>query len=120
MGLILLTPLIHAQSITVTSHYPASAYVVNRLLPFVLNGDDEAVVTRVDTDTGHCLSLIDPFYPNTFHIYCKKPVVVDLRVQVRNSAGEEVVLDIVLLGIIAAYSTVAFHETSAATLLSHI
>ena len=77
------------EEISIVSHYPASAYVVKRLLPFALSGDDGAQVNQVTiTNTGHCSSLVDPFYENTFHIYCRQPVVVDAQVWVTSSEGE--------------------------------
>jgi hypothetical protein len=79
-----------AQSLEVVSHYPESAYVINRLLPFVVRGDDDLRVQAVGISNGPtCESLIDPFYPNTFHIFCRTVAVVDLSIRVSGSAGEE-------------------------------
>ena len=87
-AILLLTPLAWGQSVSVVSHYPASAYVIKRLLPFVLSGDNGATLFRVDSSSGHCSSMVDPYYENIFHLYCRKAVVVDLQIWGQGSDGE--------------------------------
>jgi hypothetical protein len=84
-----------AQTLEVSSHYPASAYVVQRLLPFAVTNDPEVRVTRVSFGRNPaCSTVLDPFYPNTFHLYCYEPGIVDLRIEVESPSVDPLTLEL--------------------------
>ncbi len=89
------------QSVEVASHYPASAFVINRLLPFVVNGPEGLRVLRVEVGSNNsCSSLVDPFYANTFHLYCRESGRADLVVQVIDGEGEETSVELQNLAVV--------------------
>lgn len=68
---------VKAQSLSIVSHYPSSAFVVDRLLPFTVMGPDNLVIESIQITGGEgCQSLVDPFHSKVFHIYCKQASVV--------------------------------------------
>jgi len=74
----------YGQNILVTSHYPSSAFITERLLLFSI---DRAAGLRIRSivlfgANNNCVSLVDPFYPHTFHIYCYNPATFNLSVEV--------------------------------------
>lgn len=63
-----------AQSFELVPHYPSSAFVVNRLLPFFIQSDLELTILEIQLKNHEsCSSRIDPFLEKTFHIYCQVP-----------------------------------------------
>lgn len=85
----------HAQSMGVVSHYPASAYVVERLLPFAVEGEQVSKILSVEvTNAPSCSAIHDPYYSKIFHVYCRKPEVFNVSVRVQVRMGEETVLEI--------------------------
>ena len=74
---------VQAQQLEVVSHYPSSAYITKRLIPFSVVGDEQARIqsTRL-TQGDSCSSILDPHYPTTFHIYCERPTRVRVELQV--------------------------------------
>ncbi len=84
-----------SQSLDVVSHYPASAYVVDRLLPFVVTGDIGLRVVRVEViPAGYCPTMIDPYFSNMFHVFCKQPGSIDLEIVVVDEDGLESQLEL--------------------------
>ncbi len=84
-----------SQSLDVVSHYPASAYVVDRLLPFVVTGDIGLRVVRVEViPSGYCPTMVDPYFSNMFHVFCKQPGRIDLDIIVVDQEGLESRLDL--------------------------
>lgn len=72
-----------SENLQVESFYPISAFVANRLIPFTVSGGEGVKVTRVELqDADSCKSLIDPFYPHIFHIFCASPGLIDVAVTV--------------------------------------
>ncbi len=74
----------YGQNILVTSHYPNSAFITQRLLPFSI---DQAAGLKIQSvilfgAEEDCVSLVDPFYPYTFHVYCYNPATFNLSVEV--------------------------------------
>jgi len=63
------------ENMSVISHYPESAFVSNRLLPFTIAGGEENIritstrVTRGDS----CVAMADPFHARVFHLHCRNP-----------------------------------------------
>lgn len=92
-----------AQSLEIVSHYPASAYVVDRLLPFVVQGGDDSDVRVLHVQVLHgqtCEAVIDPFYSNTFHLQCRQPAVVEARVIVQDNFRGQVDLELENLSVV--------------------
>ncbi len=88
-------------SLQVIPHYPASAFVVNRLLPFVIGGDEEARVMHAEVRPfGACGTLIDPYFPNIFHLYCRETANVDVDILVIDGAGDETQLRLENLSVV--------------------
>lgn len=97
VGLIFLSShLVWAQTLSVGSHYPSSAFVINRQLPFFIAGDGFARIISVRITEGqeNCTSVLDPFYDNTFLITCFKPSIVEADIEVLDSSGDTVDLSI--------------------------
>ena len=72
---------VHARNnIQVVPHYPSTAYITERLLPFSIVGekaDEKIRVQSIDLIKGQsCHTMIDPFYEKIFHVYCLKPAGV--------------------------------------------
>jgi len=87
-------------SVDVVSHYPASAYVTHRLLPFTLSNTTDFKIVSVDLSNGpSCLSFIDPFYSDIFHLYCSSAELVDVSVRLTDSLGNDVTLQLQNLSI---------------------
>lgn len=78
-----------AQNVEIVSHYPETAYITERLLPFsVVNGgaDQEVRIQTVHLIKGEsCRSIVDPFYGKIFHIYCETPTQVKVEVSIVNA-----------------------------------
>lgn len=87
--------LAQAQSLSVVSHYPASAYVSKRLLPFTIVGETEIQILSVNFQNGDsCKGMGDPFHKNIFHVFCSEAEVFSTSVVLINEAGELVTLDV--------------------------
>ena len=73
------------QDFYVVSHYPETAYITERLLPFSIVGGE---VEKIQIQSVHlikgdsCNFMIDPFYRKIFHIYCVKPTRVQVDVSI--------------------------------------
>ena len=77
-----------SQEVTLVPHYPKTAYVVERLIPFSAIGADVNFVESVKVENGEsCKALVDPFYRENFHLYCQKPEQVNLLVNILTSKG---------------------------------
>ena len=80
---------VQAQQVEVVSHYPSSAYVTKRLIPFSLVGDEEAHIQSTHLTQGDsCSSILDPHYPKTFHVYCERPTRVRVELLVIKASQE--------------------------------
>lgn len=76
------------QSLEIQSLYPESAFIVKRLLPFSIGGDDKVKIVKIDIiNGGSCKSMMDPFYGSIFHVYCRNPENFGLQVIVFDSRG---------------------------------
>ena len=88
-----------AQSTEIQSHYPESAFIINRMIPFqVLNrseGEDGANVTLssvgIEGD-GECSSAVDSHYPDVFHVICRTPGSYNVIVRSRTNGVNEVLV----------------------------
>ena len=78
------------QQAQIRSHYPQTAFVAGRLLPFQLIQATRVKVTEVQTEGGpSCVGFGDPFYSDQFHLYCEnKEPGVRLVVTYTDSSGE--------------------------------
>lgn len=77
-----------AQNVQIVSHYPETAYITERLLPFSVIGEGDGQEVRIQSihlTGGGCRFMIDPFYGKIFHIYCKTPTRVQVEVSVVSS-----------------------------------
>ncbi len=104
--LIVLPALADAQTLSLVSHFPESAYVANRLLPFSVRESNSSsffsfesaanggvAVGKVDIINGQsCSAAIDPYYPDTFHLFCRVAEVVDVFVHVQTATGAKIYL----------------------------
>lgn len=80
-----------AQTLSVVSHYPASAFISQRLLPFEISGDSKAYLRSVRLTHGeNCQAVLDPFYKQVFHVFCKTPALVSVIADVVKSDGESI------------------------------
>ena len=63
------------QNMSVVSHYPESAFVSNRLLPFTITGGEgEIRITSARVTRGEsCVAMADPFHSRVFHLHCRNP-----------------------------------------------
>ena len=78
-----------SQTPSVVSHYPESAYVVGRLLPFSIEAFGKVKILGVNLENGKaCASQVDLFHQNTFHIYCRDAARVQVSVHVVDEFGE--------------------------------
>ena len=88
-----LSKLCLAQSLSVRSHYPASAFVTQRFIPFSVQGSGMDKILSVKVESGSsCSAMLDPYYKETFHIYCENPERFDLQVIVKDVVGTEYTL----------------------------
>ncbi len=80
----LMSKVLMAQSVLVTSHYPAAALITERLLPFSIDKSAGLTIKSIQLFGANesCVSLIDPFYPQIFHVYCYTPATFNLSVDV--------------------------------------
>ena len=84
---------VHARNnIQVVPHYPSTAYITERLLPFSIVGekaDEKIRVQSIDLIKGQsCHTMIDPFYEKIFHVYCLKPAGVRVDITSVNANQE--------------------------------
>ncbi len=72
-----------SQEVTVVSHYPESAFVENRMLPFTVQGESvQSVISVITQGNDSCSTMVDPYYNTIFHLYCREEGVVDLAVTI--------------------------------------
>ena len=80
-----------AQNIQVVSHYPVTAYITERLLPFSIVPEEAGQEIRIQSvhliKGESCRSIIDPFYIKIFHVYCEKPTQVQVEIMVNTRQG---------------------------------
>ena len=69
-----------SQSLEIVSHYPTTAYMINRMLPFTITGDGTVSVLSVDMDDESCTGMPDRFHSQIFHIYCREPGIVTAQI----------------------------------------
>ena len=80
----------HAQLVNVVSHYPVSAYVVNRLLPFTVTGEgDVEIISATLTQGDGCKVFIDKFYSDIFHFYCTEETAAVAEIVYLLNSGQK-------------------------------
>lgn len=86
---------LYAETILIQSHYPNSAYITQRLLPFSLSTNSGLKIENIRLfGTEDCQSLTDPFYPTIFHIYCFQPATMSVTAECRDANNQPVSLSL--------------------------
>ena len=80
-------------TLTVTAHYPESAYVVERLLPFSVVGVENISITSVEVEgVNSCVAFEDPFHTEVFHIYCREPGTYSFIIRARAQGVNQILV----------------------------
>ncbi len=86
---------VHGQELSVISHYPVSAFVVNRPLPFTVMSDSTIKLYTVTlVNQSSCHSMLDPYYSNTFHIFCRRPELLDANIVIFDAKGKAEIIEL--------------------------
>lgn len=84
-----------AQEFEVLSHYPKTALVVQRLLPFEVKSEDTFKLFKINISNGKsCKTMLDPYHEKVFHIQCRYPELLDMQVQIFDNLGNKHSLEI--------------------------
>ena len=71
------------QPLGIVAHYPASAFIAKRLLPFSVQGPSTASIKSVVvTDGDGCKAFVDPYHEMIFHLYCSQPTSLSFEVMI--------------------------------------
>lgn len=80
------------ENISVVSHYPESAFVRNRLLPFTIAGGEDIRITSARITRGEsCVAMADPFHNRVFHLHCRNPELLIAEVMFSTGIRENLI-----------------------------
>lgn len=70
-------------TVNIVSHYPDTAFITNRLLPFSVqaNGDIDIQSVKIGQGGDGCIVFMDRYYKNTFHFYCDQVTQANAEVE---------------------------------------
>lgn len=78
-----------SQAAEIFPHYEDTAFLVGRLLPFMVSGTNSKVTNVQIKDGRTCTDFVDPYYPNIFHVLCREEETIDLVVTVEDQNGDD-------------------------------
>ncbi len=74
------------QEVSVVSHYPETAFVAKRMLPFTVQGASvQKVISVITHGNDSCSTMVDPYYNKIFHIFCREAGSVNLAITVEST-----------------------------------
>ncbi len=80
------------ENISIVSHYPESAFVRNRLLPFTIAGGEDIRITSARVTRGEsCVAMADPFHNRVFHLHCRNPELLVAEVMFSSGFRENLI-----------------------------
>jgi hypothetical protein len=96
------------EEFSIISHYPETAFISQRLLPFSIQGNGEVQISSVRVTRGEsCRGFADPFHNRVLHLFCRRPDLMVAEVVFSTGLRENLIFIIGPLRVMESQAPIA-------------